>query len=260
MKFGVPLSFGGAMFWAGALMSPVAAAPSSVHQQAVSRAADPFAAGKAALQRHDYKAAVRYFKTAIAKREHVIDAEIGLGSASLSLGDFSTAFQAYTRAAVFAPKNPAAAYGAADASLYYQQYHAAVDYASQYIGLRPRDPNGYRLRFLAEGRLAEAKLQLRDARVIIRLQPHQSESFNDLGIALGNVGQNHAAIGAFSSAIKLQPKYAPYYINRAIVENLAKQQRQALADLQTARRLTTDSATRKNLDQAIAKLKKRMGR
>jgi superkiller protein 3 len=228
-------------------------------ESAQSPAFDPYAAGRAALKRHDYKSAVRYFKMAIAHSENLIASEIGLGAAAFALGEAATSYRAYARAATLAPSNPQAVYGAADSAYEAHQYRAAVDYATSYIKLRPKEYAGYKVRFLAEGRLLDAKGQLRDARQLVKLFPHQAESFNDLGIALSNSGKFGSAIQAFTTAIKLLPNTVDYYINRAIAENLDRKPRLALADLETARRLAKDRATQRNLDKAISSLKKKFG-
>lgn len=217
-----------------------------------------FAAGKAALKARKYAVAERDFQIAVAHGQNMEAASALLAVSALDVGDYATAYKGYTRASLFKPNDPTFVYGAAYSALNEQNYHAAIDYARQYITMRPHDVRGYHVRFLAEGHLLQAKQQFQDARSIVSLQPKNAESYNELGIALGNREKYAASDVAFSRAIRMRPGYAPYYINRAIIENLNGKPKLALADLQTAERNSTNPTIRRNVSLAISNLKRRM--
>lgn len=217
-----------------------------------------YAAGRAALKARKYAEAERDFQIAVAHSVNTAAASTLLGVSAAAVGDYATAYKGYTRASLLNPRDPGLVYGAAYSALNSRNYHASIDYAKQYISMRPKDVRGYHVKFLAEGHLLQAKQQLKDARAIVSLQPNNAESSNDLGIALGNREQYAASAVAFSRAIRMRPGYAPYYINRAIIENLNGKPKLALADLQTAERDSTDPTMRRNVGLAIANLKKRM--
>lgn len=238
--------------------SPTAQAVPTAPLGPAPKPAGALAAGRAAMKARKYSAAERDFQIAVAHNQNTAEAATLLGVAASAAGDYAAAYKGYTRASLLDPKNPALVYGAAYSALNSQDYRAAIDYAKQYIGMRPHDVRGYHVRFLAESHLLEPKPQLADARAIVSLQPNSADSYNDLGIALGNGQKYPASIAAFSKAIQMRPGYAPYYSNRAIIENLAGQPRAALADLETARRDTTSPTLRHSLALAIASLKARM--
>lgn len=237
---------------------PTAALAVKSTPAAVPAAGTAFQRGETDLRNRNYAAAKQDFQQAIAAHQHLANSYTGLGTASFELGDFPGAYRAYRSAAALVPTNPAILYYTAYAALRTQDFHATVSYATRYIHLRPRDVNGYQLRLLAYGHLYMQKPQLSDARTIVSLRPHDPGAYNDLGMALSNDGHYQPAVQAFTRAIQLLPSNDGYYTNRAIAENLNKQPKLALRDLYTARSLATDPLTRKQLDEAIANLKKHM--
>lgn len=237
---------------------PTAQPIPTAHLGPAPRATDAFATGKAALKARKYAEAERDFGIAVAHSENTEAASVLLAISATDAGDYATAYKGYTRASLLSPKNAALVYGAAYSALNSQNYHAAVDYAKQYTAMRPKDVRGYHVKFLAEGHLLQAKQQLKDAHTIVALQPNNAESYNDLGIALGNRQHYGASSVAFTKAIHMRSRYAPYYINRAIIENLNGKPKLALADLETAERYSTDPTMRRNVNLAISNLKRRM--
>lgn len=221
-------------------------------------AANAYERGKADLRAHNYEAAKTEFGLAITTGQHTADSYAGLGTAALNLGDLSTAYHAFRAAAALQPRNPGVMYYASYTALRARDFNAAVAYASRYIQLEPKDAEGYHLRMTAYAHLLKQKPQLNDARQVVALRPRNAGAYNDLGIALGNNSRYGPSIQAFTRAIQLQPSNQAYYTNRAIVENLNKQPKLALRDLYSARSLTHDALTRKQLDEAIANLQKHM--
>jgi len=218
----------------------------------------PYAKGAAYLRARDYTSAEKQFERSIALRQHVMSSYDGLGTAAFANHDFAIAYSAYRAALKLQPSNPWFLYRAAYTALYARDFHGSVAYATHYIHMKPNNPAAYHLRLLAYSELSQPKPQERDARTIVRLQPHDPNAYNDLGIALGNQSKYGPAIQAFARAIELRPKNFSYYINRAIVENLDKQQQPALHDMEKAHSLATDPATRRQIGQAITNLKRSM--
>lgn len=220
----------------------------------------PYLNGQALLKAHQYRQAEAAFHQAILQHDHVALAYAGIGTAKIDVGNFVAGFKAYQQAARLLPKNAAINYYTAYAALYARAYTSTVMYATRALALQPNVYLTYHLRFLAYGRLQLKKKQVSDARAEVRIAPGNPESWNDLGIALGNDGQLPASISAFGRAIRLKPHYWAYFKNRAIVEIYNKQLPRALADFQTARNLAPDPADKKILAETITNLKKRMHR
>ena len=216
----------------------------------------PYQKAQTYLQQHDYASAQQQFKAAIGQRQHVLEAYAGLGTADLSLRQYGAGYRAFKTAADHAPNNAAFLYNTAYAALFAHDYKSAVAYATRFIRLQPKNPNGYHLRLLAYGQLFQHRRQVTDARMIAQLQPRNAEAYNDLGIALTNDRQAAAAIEAFTKAIRLVPSNPTYYKNRAIAEVVTQQPKAALTDLEKARSLTRDPKVRRQLDPEIATLKK----
>lgn len=241
---------------ARAASTPVAPAVAAQATIPPATTGDAYTRATTDLKDGNYNAAATEFRASIKAHQHVAASYAGLGTAYAHLSRFPVAFQGYSDAARLDPHNARYQYDAAYAALYSQNYHAAVAYATSFIKLRPSDPSGYHLRFLAYGSLLNAKKQVQDARIIARLLPHNADAYDDLGIALSNGSQFKQSVTAFTHAISLNPHNINYYINRGLAENLAKQPRAALADFERARSMTTNAATIKKLDGAIGVLKK----
>lgn len=220
--------------------------------------ADAYSAGLIAMKQRRYSEAQRDFQIAVEHQQNTEAAASHLGVAALDAGDYPAAYKGYTRASLLKPNDASLIYGAAYSALNSENYHAAIDYARQYIVIRPGDVRGYHVRFLAESHLLQPKQELADARKIVALQPGNAESYNELGIALGNSRQYATSIDAFTRAIKMRPAYAAYYINRALIESMDGKAQAALTDLQTALPRVTSPGLKHNVGLAIANLKKRM--
>jgi len=218
-----------------------------------------YSKGKTYLVRGRYTLAESEFRKSISQGADVPASYHGLARAAEGRRDYATAYRAEKKAQHMQPTNVVYTYGAAYAALYAKDYHGSVAYASQYIKMRPKNPNGYHLRFLAFGGLLMHKQQVADAAMVVNLQPTAS-AWNDLGIAFSNDSRLPRAIAAFTKAIQLKPKVAAFYMNRAIVENLDKRPDLALRDLTTARTFARDARTRKTIDVAIKNLKTRSHR
>jgi Flp pilus assembly protein TadD len=218
----------------------------------------PYAAGLADLQARKYAAAETAFRQAIAKHDHVFASYVGLATAASDRHDYGTAYQAYRHAALMQPKNGSLQYQTAFSALYAEDYHAAVQFATRYIALRPKDWRGYHLRFLAYGDLLDRKHQVTDAAQVAKLQPHSASALNDLGIALANDGKYARSEKELTAAIKLDPTNPIYYSNRGQAEYQEKKLQAALRDFEKARALTKDKLRRKQLDAAIAYLRKQI--
>jgi tetratricopeptide (TPR) repeat protein len=91
---------------AGLPAQPVLAMGSSDGSSTFSGAADPdFAAGKAAIDRKDWAAAIPLFQKVVARDEKNADAFNWLGYALRNQGDYEKAFVAYNRALEINPKH-----------------------------------------------------------------------------------------------------------------------------------------------------------
>jgi tetratricopeptide (TPR) repeat protein len=212
--------------------------------------------GQSLLQAHRYREAQAAFRRAIAEKDHTAFSYAGLGTASIDLGDYVGGFKAYQQAVRLLPNNAAMNYYAAYAALDANAYTWTVTYAKRSLKLHPNYFPSYHLLFLAYGRLKDKKNQVTSARMEARLLPGSADSWNDLGIALGNDAQLRESITAFTRAIQMRPKYWAYYKNRAIIEVYNKQPNQAIADLQRAQALAPDPADKKLLAATITRLKK----
>jgi tetratricopeptide (TPR) repeat protein len=231
------------------------AAPTSPTQ--ISSNTDPknaYKAGITELQGHNYAAAAKHFQQAITAHHHVADAYAGLGNADLRLGKYAAGYHAYVTAARMAPANANAVYGAALGAYTSKQFVDSIRYATEYIHLRPRVAAGYHLRMLAYDSLAKPKPQLADAAAIARLEPHDAQAYNDLGIAYGNNQKYKQSLAAFARAISLEGTNYSFYFNRAVIENIMKRRSAALKDMSKAQALAPTSRTKK----AIAAVKQRM--
>jgi len=61
-----------------------------------------------------------------------------------------------------------------------------------------------------------------------------AKSYVDFGISNGAKGELDAAIEAFNNAIKIDPKYAPAYYNRALPTHSKKNQDEAISNYDQA--------------------------
>jgi Flp pilus assembly protein TadD len=169
---------------------------------------------------------------------------------------YHAAYSAFKKAAAQAPHVSGYLYGAASSALYAQDYKGAVRYASELIKLQPKNSAAYHVRMLAYGRLYMLKLHLKDARKVASLNPNDAEARDDLGIALANNRKYYQALAQFTRAIQLQPKNYRYYSNRALVENVIKQRKEAIADIRKALSLTNDPGLKKVLTDELTTLLK----
>ena len=95
-----------ALLAAGLPALPVFAMGSNSDSTAVAAPADPdFTAGKAAIDRKDWAAAIPLFQKVVAKDEKNADAFNWLGYALRNQGDYDKAFVAYNRALEINPKH-----------------------------------------------------------------------------------------------------------------------------------------------------------
>jgi len=214
--------------------------------------------GQTYMKVRNFPAALTQFGLSIRRNQRVADSYANIGTANLDMGKPAAAYRAFKAAVSHNATNAAYLYYAAYSALYNQDFRGAVSYATRFIGLQPKNPAGYHLRFLAYGKLLERKNQVKDASAEVKLQPRSPESYDDLGIALTNDGKFAPAVTAFSHAIHLRPASLSYYTNRAMAENLNGQTNAVLRDLHTARSLAKDSLTKKQIDEAIANFKKHL--
>ncbi len=260
MKLRVCLLLGGFLaFTAGSSLS---AAGSYAAPAATSRQTRPptsaYQQGVTALSAGHYSAAENDFRQAIARHDHVAQAWVGIAAADFARREYSASYHAMLHAVQLRPRDPGIQYRTASSALYSDDFHAAVKYATNYIALEPRDPRGFQLRFNAYGNLLDRKHQLQDARSVVKLQPHNANAYNDLGIALANNKEFSASEVALTRAIALQPSNPEFYSNRAQPEYQQKQYNKALADLEKALSLTKDRSRRGQLTAAIAYLRKQI--
>jgi superkiller protein 3 len=213
-----------------------------------------FDKGTAYMRAGNSRAARQQFVLSIRLHQRVADSYANLGSIALDERRAHDAFRAYQSAAQLGPNNPAYLYYAAYAALSAHDFNAAIPYVSRCIHLQPRNTAAYHLRFLAYGSLLDYRGQVRDARALVGLAPTSPIAYADLGIALFNDRKVRQAIQAFTRAIQLQPKEISYYINRAIAEQFSRQTDLVLRDLRTAKFLSKDPGTRKQIEQAIARV------
>lgn len=257
MKLRLLSLLGGACVGLFALV-PALAPPAFARQPATSAHSSAYAQGQALMKVGKYGAAERAFRLAIKQNDHVVLAWQGVGNAAIGERHYGVAFSAFKHDAALQPGNSTYQYNAGYAALSANNYHQAVNYATIYIKLRPRDFRGYHLRFLAEGHLFDGKGQLNDATEEVRLRPRDAEALNDLGIGLANSHRFKAAIPVINRAIKLQPNNGDFYANRGLVEYELKQYPLALRDFKRAQALTHDTVRRRNLGAAIAALQKQI--
>ncbi len=207
--------------------------------------------GRLLLRAHQYAAAAKQFQQAIRLHQNIPASYFGLGTAYFGEGRYPQAYDAFRHASDMNPGNAEYVYKAGLGALYADKAHPAIAYATRFIHLRPRLYSGYHLRFLAFNKALMRKNLLPDARQEVKLRPRDADSWNDLGIALGQNAKYVSSISAFSTAISMRANNYEYYVNRAVVENLNKQPGAALQDLRTARRLAPDGSTRSSIDHAI---------
>lgn len=235
---------------------PPTLAPVKTQKVTIPANATAFQKGQALMRGGDYTHAAAQFQQSIASKQQVANSYAGEGTAYIYLHQYPKAYRAYGYAAKLEPTNADFAYYAAYTALYSRNLHAAVDYATNYIRLRPKDARGYHVRFLSYGQLLMAKRQVTDAQSIVRLQPRSSAGYNDLGIAYANAGQYKKAVQYFTGAIRIGPPAYSFYINRAFAEQYLRQSDLVLKDLHTALSLAPDAATRAQLNQALAGFEK----
>jgi tetratricopeptide (TPR) repeat protein len=220
----------------------------------IAKKVSAFDKGTAYMRARNSRAARQQFVLSIKLHQRVADSYANLGSIALDERDAYDAFRDYQLAVRLGPNNPAYLYYAAYAALAAHDFNAAIPYVSRCLHLQPRNTAAYHLRFLAYGSLLNYRGQVRDARALVGLAPTSPVAYEDLGIALFNDRKVRQAIQAFTRAIQLQPKEVSYYINRAIAEQFSRQTDLVLRDLRTAKSLTKDPETRKQIEQAIARV------
>ena len=206
------------------------------------------------MKQHQYAKAAAEYRVAINRHDRLAVAYAGLGNAQFQLKKYPQAYLSYKQALKLAPKNLGVLYYTAYTALYANDYAGSKKYISQYIKVRRRDAAAYHIRFLAEGRLLDKTGQEQDASIVVQLQPHNADAFDDLGIALSNNNKYQQAKSAFTTAIKLKPGRWNFYKNRAIVENRLKQKSAFLADLKMAYRLAPPGVEKHNLKIVIEKI------
>ena len=90
--------------------------------------------------------------------------------------------------------------------------------------------------------LGDYKGAIADYDSAIRLNPDDTDAYNNRGIAKSDLGQHFAAIADFDSAIRLNPDYAYAYLNRGMAKYRLGQYFDAIADFDSAIRLKPDYA------------------
>ena len=79
--------------------------------------------------------------------------------------------------------------------------------------------------------LGDYKGAIADYDTAIRLNPDDTDAYNNRGIAKDNLGQHFAAIADFDTAIRLNPDYAEAYYNRGNAKGKLGQHLAAIADM-----------------------------
>lgn len=222
------------------------------------KGATTYSGGRAELAKHNYAAAIASFNSAIAHHDHAASSYAGLGTAYFGTGNIAAGLKAYKRAVALEPQKAAFLYGAAYGSLYARDYHGAVRYAGNLMALKPSNPSGYHLQFLAYGGLLMHHQQVHDATMEVKLQPHNAYAYNDLGISLLNDHQYRRSISAFTHAIAIQGSTYSFYSNRAVAEAYDKQTMAAIHDFEKAKSLDRSPQTRRQIAADIKALQKQL--
>ena len=224
----------------------------------VSASASAFAQGEADLRAHQYAAAVQEFKKSIQLHQNTVQSYAGLGTAYFGMRQFSNSYNAFRTASDLQQTNADYAYKASLAALYASKNKASIAYATRFIHLQPRTFNGYHLRFVAYNNALLRKQLLPDASMEVKLEPRNASAHDDLGIAYSQNGKYAAGIAEYTRAIALQRTNYAFYVNRAVAENLNKQQAAAMHDLQLAYKYAPTAKARQNISLAMKSLAKAM--
>src|SRR5450432_1634253 len=102
----VTIALAAALAAAFAAMLPIAAHAAGTDESPVASRVDPdFAAGKAAIEAKDWKAAIKSFSSAALRDTRNADIENYLGFAYRNSGDLDSAFRHYERALALSPRH-----------------------------------------------------------------------------------------------------------------------------------------------------------
>ena len=120
---------------------------------------------------------------------------------------------------------------------YLGDYKGAIaDYDSA-IRLNPDDTDAYNNRGIAKSDLGQHFAAIADYDSAIRLNPDDARTYYNRGIAKYRLGQYFAAIADYDSAIRLNSDYANAYYNRGIAKTQLNRISEAKRDVRTALRL-----------------------
>ena len=119
-------------------------------------------------------------------------------------------------------------------------YKKAVEHYDQAIRLSPQIGPSYNNRGIAKGELVKYEEAIADFNKAISLNPQDASAYNNRGITKEKLKKYEEAIADFNEAIRLNPKYAEAYHGRGNIYKENKEYEKARADFQRAFELATE--------------------
>jgi DNA-binding helix-hairpin-helix protein with protein kinase domain len=248
---------------------------------------DYYQQGDLAYQQQDYQQAITNFTQAVKKNPQYAKGYVNLGNARYNLNDYEGALANYNQALKLNPQEVKAYVNRGN--VYYiladyssdpdKEYEQAIADFNTAINIDKNDAEAYIRRGIVRfeitkyvnNSLEEYQKSIADFTQAIRLNSSKVEAYFQRGLVRYQIAQYSAnylkeyqqAISDFNEALKINPRLAKVYLKRAMVhyelsqygENESdKNHVQAVADLQTAAKVSLEQEDMDNYQQALSNM------
>lgn len=248
---------------------------------------DYYQQGDLAYQQQDYQQAITNFTQAVKKNPQYAKGYVNLGNARYNLNDYEGALANYNQALKLNPQEVKAYVNRGN--VYYiladyssdpdKEYEQAIADFNTAINIDKNDAEAYIRRGIVRfeitkyvnNSLEEYQKSIADFTQAIKLNSSKVEAYFQRGLVRYQIAQYsdnylkeyQQAISDFNEALKINPRLAKVYVKRAMVHYELSQYRengsdknhvQAVADLQTAAKVSLEQEDMDNYQQALSNM------
>ncbi|PPJ63175.1 tetratricopeptide repeat protein [Cuspidothrix issatschenkoi] len=248
---------------------------------------DYYQQGDLAYQQQDYQQAITNFTQAVKKNPKYAKGYVNLGNARYNLNDYEGALANYNQALKLNPQEVKAYVNRGN--VYYiladyssdpdKEYKQAIADFNTAISIDKNDAEAYIRRGIVRfeitkyvnNSLDEYQKSIADFTQAMKLNSSKVEAYFQRGLVRYQIAQYSAnylkeyqqAISDFNEALKINPRLAKVYLKRAMVHYELSQYRengsdknhvQAVADLQTAAKVSLEQEDMDNYQQALSNM------
>jgi lipoprotein NlpI len=233
----------------------VASNPTTVPAMPDPRAIEAYQRGTQLGNGKDYQAALTAFNTAISIDPTYAEAYRNRGVARYYLRDFAGALEDLTTALRLNPNDPLALSRRSYLRAEMNDLQGALEDIEQTLRLDPQDSVSLANRGWLHYRLGDRQAALNDSDEAIRMNPNNAIAYNTRGVIRYDRGEYAAAVDECTRAIQSNSTYGHPYFTRAGARFAQGDRQGALADLQTAARLFSESGDTTYYERAMTAIR-----